>query len=242
MEVLEPARLAELVHPGSRVFLGSNAACPHALIDALLAREEALRDLEFAHILTLGPAPWAELERGEGLRVNTFFIGPRVREVVNAGLGDYTPCNLSDVPELFLGGALPLDVALVMVGPPDRYGYCSLGVSVDVVSAAVRAAPLVIAQVNARMPRTHGEAFVHESRIDYFVEAEAPLPELARPAQTEVTRRIGDYVAQLVPDGATLQLGIVNEEAAARAREAGLEVVMDRCTKIEHERLRAAGS
>jgi len=142
-------------------------------------------------------------------KVNALFIGGKnIREAIAEGRADYTPCFLSEVPKLFQENILPLDAALIMVSPPDEYGYCSLGVSVDVVSAAVKNAKYVIAQINPQMPCTTGHSFVHMDQIDDFIEVEQELPELAPPELDQITEQIGQYVSLLVENGATLQLGI----------------------------------
>jgi acyl-CoA hydrolase len=177
-------------------------------VDALTAHADSLMDTEIVHILTLGHAPYSEARFEKQFHHNAFFIGANVREAVNACRADYTPIFLSELPALFRSGQLPLDVALIMVSPPDAHGYCSLGVSVDVVKAAVENAGFVIAEVNCRMPRTLGDSFLHVSRIDAFVESDSPLLELPPPKQTDVTRRIGQHVADLIENGSTLQMGI----------------------------------
>ncbi len=175
----------------------------------MLGAQNSLADIELAHIRTYGPTPWIEEKRRHIFRANAFFMGPGIRDAVNAGVADYTPCFLSELPSLFLEGVVPLRAALVMVSPPDRQGYCSLGVSVDVVHAACRAAQVVVAQINPRLPRTFGETFLHTSEIDYCLEAEAELPEWAPDsADAVVADKIGEYLAQLVEDGSTLQVGI----------------------------------
>ncbi|WP_425499850.1 GNAT family N-acetyltransferase [Cerasicoccus fimbriatus] len=195
--------------PGSRVFIGSGAACPQALVAHMLAAQNTLADIELAHIRTYGPTPWIDEKRRDTFKANAFFMGPGIREAVNAGVADYTPCFLSELPSLFLEGVVPLRAALVMVSPPDNQGYCSLGVSVDVVHAACRAAQVVVAQINPRLPRTFGETFLHVSEIDYCLEAEAELPEWSPDEEdAAVADKIGEYLAQLVEDGSTLQVGI----------------------------------
>lgn len=208
MKPLTPSDWPQIAPPGSRVFLGSGAACPHALVDSLLAAKNKLADIELAHIRTFGPTPWLESKASAVFKANAFFLGPGVREAVNEGLADYTPCFLSELPSLFREGVVPLRAALVMVSPPDAQGYCSLGVSVDVVLAACRAANVVVAQINPRMPRTFGETFLHVSEIDYMLEAEAELPEWAPNAEADVAAKIGEYLAQLIEDGSTLQVGL----------------------------------
>ncbi|MEM9227376.1 MAG: acetyl-CoA hydrolase/transferase C-terminal domain-containing protein, partial [Verrucomicrobiota bacterium] len=211
MQLLDPQAWPEIVAPGSRVFVGSSAACPHALMESLLAARAQLRDVELVHILILGDAAWAKPEYRDTFRINSFFLSEGVREAVNAGVHDYTPCFLSDVPSLFREAILPLDVALIQVSPPDCDGICSLGVSVDVVLAAVQSARCVVAQVNPRMPRTHGEGHLHRDQIDYFLEAEAELPEWKpAPDDAQAAKTIAQYVAQLIEDGSTLQLGVGN--------------------------------
>jgi 4-hydroxybutyrate CoA-transferase len=197
-----------LIGSRQRVFVGSNCAEPQTLVDALTAHADNLIATEIVHIMTLGHTPYSEARFEKQFRHNAFFIGANVREAVNACRADYTPIFLSEIPALFRSGQLPLDVALIMVSPPDMHGYCSLGISVDVVKAAVENADLVIAEVNHRMPRTLGDSFLHVSRIDTFVESDCPLVELLPPMQTEVTQRIGQHIADLIEDGSTLQMGI----------------------------------
>ncbi|MCO5167659.1 MAG: 4-hydroxybutyrate CoA-transferase [Planctomycetes bacterium] len=202
-----PVDAVQLVTSGARVTFSGNAGVPRALLEALCARSADLRDVEVLSLLSLGDAPWALPERCGAFRANALFIGANLREAVNAGRADYTPIFLSEIPRLFRERT-PIDVALVQVSPPDAHGYCSLGVSVDVVMPAAHQARHVIAEVNPRCPRTHGDAFLHVSRFAAVVEAEHPLPELPAPPIDDVSRRIGGHVAGLVEDGDTLQLGI----------------------------------
>ena len=197
-----------VVKSGDRVFVHSVAAAPARLIAAMTARAPELRVVEIVSLHTEGEAPYAAPEMAKSFRVNALFVGPNVRPAVEEGRADYLPVFLSEVPALFRSGILPLDVALVHVSPPDRHGFCSLGVSVDVARAAVQTARTVVAQVNPRMPRTHGDGLIHVDAIDYMVEVDEPIHEL-RPAElTEVERSIGRHCAELVEDGATLQIGI----------------------------------
>jgi 4-hydroxybutyrate CoA-transferase len=196
------------IQSGQRVFIGSNCAEPQALVDALPLHADRLVDTEIVHIMTLGDAPYSQARFAKPFHHNAFFIGANVREAVNACRADYTPIFLSEIPNLFRSGQFPLDVALIMVSPPDIHGYCSLGISVDVVHAAVETAGLVIAEVNSHMPRTLGDCCLHVSEIDAFVESDRPLLELPSPPQTEVTRAIGQNVANLIENGSTLQMGI----------------------------------
>jgi len=194
---------------GNRIFIGSNAAVPNALIDNLIANSNQLHDIETVHILTLSENVWAKPEHKDLFKVNSLFIGGKnIREAIAEGRGDYTPCFISDVPRLFSENSLPLDVALIMVSPPDEYGYCSLGVSVDIVSSAVKSAKYVIAQINPKMPRTNGHGFVHLNQINAWLNAEQDLPQVIAPEFDRRTEQIGQYVAMLVDNGATLQIGI----------------------------------
>ncbi|TYK64227.1 GNAT family N-acetyltransferase [Colwellia echini] len=194
---------------GNRIFIGSNAAVPNALIDDLIANSQGLHDIETVHMLTLSENVWAKVEHKDLFKVNSLFIGGKnIREAVAEGRGDYTPCFISDVPHMFHEKILPLDAALIMVSPPDEYGYCSLGVSVDIVSAAVKAAKYVIAQVNTKMPRTNGHSFVHVNQIHSWINVDQELPQIVAPEIDRRTEQIGQYVAMLVENGATLQIGI----------------------------------
>lgn len=198
-----------LLQSGNRIFIGSHAAAPQALLADLMARSKNLHDIELVQLMVLADNCWAEQRYSDLFKINALFIaGDKVRSAVAEGRADYTPCFLSEVPALFKEEILPLDAALVMVSPPDAFGYCSLGVSVDAVSAAVRSAKKVIAQINPKMPRTNGYTFIHQSQIHAFIEQEEELPELPPPVLDEVTERIGQYVSMLIEDGSTLQLGI----------------------------------
>jgi len=197
-----------VIKSGDRVFVHSIAAAPRRLIDAMTARAPELRVVEVVSIHTEGAAPYAEPEMARSFRVNSLFVGANVRHAVQDGRADYLPVFLSEVPQLFRGGVLPLDVALVQVSPPDRHGYCSLGVSVDATRAAVQTARTVIAQVNPNMPRTHGDGLIHEDQIDWLVEGADPIPEPVVHPITDEERAIGRHCAELVDDGSTLQIGI----------------------------------
>ncbi len=196
------------IRPGQRVFIGTGCAQPTELVHALVDRSTELADLQIVHLLTMGEAPYAEEDLAEHFRVNSFFISENVRGVIQEGLGDYTPVFLSDIPRLFESGQLPIDAALIQVSPPDERGMCSLGISVDIVKSAAENAGFVIAEVNPRMPRTLGDSFLHVHDIDVLVPVDKPLLEVNPPEPTEVTRRIGEYVAALVEDGSTVELGI----------------------------------
>lgn len=197
-----------LIRSGDRVYIHEAAMAPWELLEALARRAPELREVETVSIHTEGPAPHVgEAVRGH-IRHNALFVGANVRDAVNAGIADYTPVFLSRVPALFTNGTLPLDVALVMVSPPDEHGFCRLGVSVACARAAADSAATVIALVNPRVPRTLGHSAVHVSRFAALVGADRPLPEIPRATVTAVHRQIGAYVASLVPNGATIQVGI----------------------------------
>jgi 4-hydroxybutyrate CoA-transferase len=197
-----------VIKSGDRVFIHSVAAAPQQLIAAMTARSGELRVVEVVHLHTMGAAPYAAPEMARSFRVNALFVGANVRQAVNEGRADYLPVFLSEVPQLFRAGVLPLDVALIQVSPPDRHGFCSLGVSVDVTRAAVQVAKTVIAQVNPNMPRTHGDGILHQDDIDFMVLVDDPIPEESHHPLTEAERAIGLHCAELVEDGACLQLGI----------------------------------
>jgi len=194
---------------GNRIFIGSGAAVPNALIDNLIENSKKLHDIETVHILTFSENVWAKAEHRDLFKVNSLFIGGKnIREAIAEGRGDYTPCFISDIPRLFNENSLPLDVALIMVSPPDEYGYCSLGVSVDIVSSAVKAAKYVIAQINPKMPRTNGHSFVHLNQIHAWMNVAQDLPQIIPPEVDKRTEQIGQYVAMLVENESTLQIGI----------------------------------
>lgn len=208
MKHLTAAEALSRVKNGMRVFLGSGCATPQTLVQALAEKGPELRDVEIVHILTFGPAPYATRELLANFRHNAFFIGPNVRGAVNEGVADYTPIFLSEVPALFRRGQIHLDVAIIQVTPPDAHGFCSLGVSVDVVKAALESADYVIAEMNPHLPRTLGDSFVHVSRLDAVVESTLPIFEYPPPALSAEAVRIGENLAALVEDGSTLQTGI----------------------------------
>jgi len=195
------------IHHGQRVFVGSGAGEPQTLVEALSDRED-LSDAEIVHILTLGVATYAEPRFGERFRHNAYFIGPNVRGAISEGRADYTPIFLGEIPELFQSGRVVIDVALISVSPPDEHGYCSYGVSCDIVKSAAESAKVVIAEVNAQMPRVLGDCFIHVRDIDMLVESDRPVLEAVQGQPDELSMRIGQHIAGLIEDGATLQLGI----------------------------------
>jgi len=202
------------IRSGHQVFVHGGAATPSTLLDALVARAADLRDVSVVHLHAEGPGPHLAADMVASFRHRALFIGPNARAAVNEGRADYVPVFLSDVPQLFSAGILVLDAVLINVSPPDAHGFCSLGTSVDATPAAVRSATTVIAQLNRAMPRTLGDGFVHVDEIDLAIEVDTPPYEHRLPEIGDLERRIGALVADLVPDGATLQLGIGSIPAA----------------------------
>lgn len=191
-----------------RVFLTGNCSVPRVVLQALSNYAPALQNVEIVQVLTIGPAHYVAPEMEGHLRVNTLFISDNVRAAVNEGRADFTPCFLSEIPGLFRSGALPLDVALIQVSPPDEHGFCSFGVEVGITKPAAQSAKYVIAELNTRMPRTLGDSFIHISKLDAIVQVDYPLPEVHMAADDPVAEKIADHVASLIPDYATLQTGI----------------------------------
>jgi acyl-CoA hydrolase len=191
-----------------RVFVQTAAAAPQQLISALVERAPDLRGVEIVHMHTEGSAAYAEPKYQDSFHACVMFVGQNMREAVNSGRADYIPVFLSEVPRLFRQKILPLDVALLNVSPPDRHGYCSLGISVDVARAASDSARILIAQINPNMPRTHGDGLIHVSRLTAMVECNDPIMEHHPSPLSDTERAIGRHVASLVEDGATLQMGI----------------------------------
>jgi acyl-CoA hydrolase len=208
MQIVTAVEAVAGIRSGQQLFVHGGAATPSVLLDALVARAPELRDVGIIHIHTEGPAPHLAPEVAESFRHRALFIGGNARVAVNEGRADYIPVFLSDIPELFMTGIQPLDAVLINVSPPDAHGYCSLGTSVDAVLSAIQAADTVIAQINSRMPRTLGDSFVHVDQIDLGVEVSQPPHEHVLGEVGDVERRIGQYVAELVPDRATIQMGI----------------------------------
>jgi 4-hydroxybutyrate CoA-transferase len=196
------------VKSGDRVYISGNASAPYTLLEALARRKDELSDVEIVHGLLIGEEPLSKPEMKGHFRHNSLFVGSADRDAVNSGRADYVPVFLSEIPDLFTKGELPIDVALLQTTPPDEHGFLSLGTEVLTSRAVVNVARKVVAQINTRMPRTLGDSFVHVSRFHYFVETSTPLPELRGNPITEVEQRIGQHIADLIENGATLQLGI----------------------------------
>jgi len=208
MQIMTPAEAVAGIASGDHVWVQAAAAAPSVLLDALVARAPELRDVKIAHLHIEGPGPHLAPEMEGHFRHLALFIGPNARRAVNDGRADFIPVFLSDCPALIRQGLLPLEAALINVSPPDAHGFCSLGTSVEATLAAVQHAKVVIAQLNRAMPRTHGDCFIHVDDIARAVEVDVPLYEYSVGEIGEVERQVGAYVADLIPDGATLQMGI----------------------------------
>ncbi|HUH97288.1 MAG TPA: acetyl-CoA hydrolase/transferase C-terminal domain-containing protein [Anaerolineales bacterium] len=208
--VVSPQEAVKAVQPGNRIFMTGNVSVPQKVLAALVERAPNLKDVEICQALTVGPADYVTPEMEGHLRVNTMFISPNVRRAVQEGRADFTPVLLSEFPLLFKQGILPVDVAFIHVSPPDEHGFCSLGVEVGLTKSAAESAKIIIAEVNEQMPRTLGDSFIHVSRLNYIVPVNYPIPEMpmAEDGDNAVVEKIAGYIAELIPDGATMQMGI----------------------------------
>ncbi|MBI3162395.1 MAG: acetyl-CoA hydrolase/transferase family protein, partial [Chloroflexi bacterium] len=198
------------VKSGQRVFLTGNVSVPQKLLAALVEHAPNLEDVEICQALTVGSADYVRPEMDGHLRVNSMFISANIRQAVQEGRADFTPVLLSEFPLLFKHGILPVDVALIHVSTPDEHGFCSLGVEVGLTKSAAEAAKVVVAEVNEKMPRTLGDSFIHVSRLTHIVPVNYPVPEhkMASEGDLDIVQKIAGYIAGLIPDGATMQLGI----------------------------------
>ena len=212
------AEAVKVVKSNDRVYLQAAAAAPTILSQALAERASELRNVEVCHLHTEGEAHYAKPELAESFHVNSFFIGANVRHTLVAGNGSYTPVFLSELPHLFRKNVLPIDVAFIHVSPPDRHGYCSLGVSIEATVAAIENAKIVIAQVNPQMPRTFGDGILHVDEIDYLVEVDVPIYSHEPSSFSKEEEKIGEYIASLIEDKSTLQMGIGSIPNAALSK------------------------
>jgi len=212
------AEAVKVVKSNDRVYVQAAAATPSVLTKALAERAAELRNVEVCHLHTEGNAPYANPDLADSFHVNSFFIGANVRHTLKAGNGSYTPVFLSELPHLFRKEVLLIDVAFIHVSPPDRHGYCSLGVSVEATVAAIENAKIVIAQVNPQMPRTFGDGILHESEIDYLVAVNEPIFGHEPTPFSKEEEKIGEYVASLIEDRSTLQMGIGSIPNAALSK------------------------
>ena len=196
------------IRSGDTVFIHTAVAAPQRLVRALSNRKNELKGVRVVHLHTEGEAGYAQPDAAEAFEVVSLFIGGNVRKAIADGRGSYIPVFLSEAPDLFRSDVIRVDTALISISPPDRHGYCSLGVSIDTTKAAIEKAKYVVTQVNRNMPRTHGDGIIHVSKIHAFVEGHDPLPEIPPGEITPAQQAIGEHVATLVEDGATLQMGI----------------------------------
>jgi acyl-CoA hydrolase len=209
VKYVSPAEALKVIESGNRVFVHGSAQTPNYLLHNLAKEAGRLKNVELVFITVQGDIEVDKPEYENNFHINCMFVSNSVRKAVNEGRGDFIPVFLSDIPDLFKKGVLPLDVALIQVSPPDEHGYCSLGLSVDIARSAVNIASHIIAQVNPKVPRTHGDSLIHSSRIDKFVYHEEDLPEVDYGTATgESEMQIGKYVAEMIEDGSTLQMGI----------------------------------
>jgi len=198
----------QCVRSGMRVYIQPGCAEPETLVEALMRRGPDVYDVEIVHMMTMGCAPYVAPEMAGHFRHNAMFIGSNVRDAINNGRADYTPIYLAEIEELFESGAMPIDVALLELSPPDSHGFCSFGVGVDTSLTAAKYSRYVVAQINDQMPRTYGDSFIHVSELDAVVESSRPLCELKKAKVSDVHIAVAKHVAGLIEDGSVLQTGI----------------------------------
>jgi acetyl-CoA hydrolase len=208
--LVTPDEAVKAVASGNRIFMTGNVSVPQKTLAALVKYAPNLNNVEICQALTIGPADYVSSDMEGHLRVNTFFISANIRKAVHEGRADFTPVLLSEFPLLFKRGILPIDVAMIHVSPPDEHGFCSLGVEVGLTKSPAESARIIIAEVNEKMPRTLGDSFIHVSRINYIVPVDYPIPELPMYDEepSDVVEKIAGYIAEMIPDGATMQMGI----------------------------------
>lgn len=208
--IVSAEEAVRFIKSGQRLFLTGNCSVPQKVLAALVDYAPKLENVEICHALTVGPADYVDPKMEGHLRVNTMFISSNIRQAVNEGRADFTPVLLSELTLLFKRGILPVDVALIHVSPPDEHGFCSLGIEVGLTKSVAESAHVIIAEVNQRMPRTLGDSFIHVSKLDHVVPVDYDLPELpmSNGSQTEVVENIATYIAELIPNEATMQMGI----------------------------------
>jgi len=196
------------IKSGDRVLIQGGCGAPQNLMNALVSRAVELEGVQIVHLLIVGETPYIRPELTKSFRHVGFFLGASTRKAVARGEADFIPIYLSEIPDLFKTGEIPLDVALINVSPPDEHGFCSFGVDVSITKTAAQHARSVVAEINEQMPRTLGDCFIHVSKLQRVVRTNTPLPELPRGTMTEMHKEIGRHVASLIEDGATLQMGI----------------------------------
>ena len=208
--VVTPQEAVKAIKSGDRIFLTGNVSVPQKVLAALVEYAPNLKNVEICQALTVGPADYVSPAMEGHLRVNSIFISDNIRKAVHEGRADFTPVLLAEYPLLFKRGLLPLDAALIHVSPPDEHGFCSLGVEVGLTKTAAESARIIIAEVNEQMPRTLGDSFLHVSRLNYIVPVNYPIAELPMGGgePSEIVEKIAGYIAELIPNAATMQLGI----------------------------------
>src|SRR5664279_4753236 len=199
---------AQQIVSGQRLFITGNCSTPIPFVEALVRRYRELQNVELVQVLSIGMREYITADMSEHIHVNNLFISANMRSAVNSGTADFTPVFLSEIPALFRQGQLTPDVAVIHVSPPDEHGYCSYGVEVGVTKSAAESAKMVIAQINPHMPRTLGDSFIHISKIDYCIDVDDQLPEVKPSPASPVQDQVAQNIADLIPNGATLQTGI----------------------------------
>ena len=235
LKLKTPDEALRCVQSGMRVYIQPGCAEPETLVEALMRRGPFVDEVEIVHMMTMGVAPYVAPEMAGHFRHNAMFIGPNVREAINEGRADYTPIYLSEIEGLFESGAMPIDVALLELSPPDSHGYCSFGVGVDTSLTAAKCARYVVAQINDQMPRTYGDSFIHVTDLDAIVDSSRPLCAMKQPQITDLHRAIARNVAGLIEDGSVLQTGI------GGIPDAVLPFLMDRRDLAVHSELVSDG-
>ena len=226
--IATPAQALSHLKSGHRVFIGTGCGAPQELIAAMTGRARAVSNVEIIQLITKGDAPYADKKMSESFAINSFFISSNIRDVIQEGFGDYTPILLSDVPKLFDSGSLPIDIALIQVTPPNIHGRVSLGISVDIVRSATENASLVIAEVNPHMPWTHGDTQVDVNDLDLLVPVDRPILERELHKPDEISRKIAQTVAALIPNGSTIELGLGRVPGYGRIPQVVMEYLKDR--------------
>lgn len=207
-KVTTPEKAVEFIKSGNRIIIGSGCAEPQVLVRALDSLAPSLKSIEIISLLTTGIADYTDKKYENIFRYNAFFVGANTRKAVNDGRADFTPIFLSEIPKLFKNRTLPVDVALIQVSPPDEHGFCSFGISVDIIKPAAENAKIVIAEVNDKMPRVLGDSFIHVRKLTAVVESSEPILTLKKTEASDVHKKIGSYIADLIENGSTLQMGI----------------------------------
>lgn len=206
--IISPQQAVDLIKSGNRIFLTGNCSTPRVFLKTLVERHASLHQVEVVQLLDFSNEIFITEDLAEHIRMNYLFIGPNARKAIADGHADFTPVFLSEIPALFRSGRLVLDVAVIQVSPPDQHGYCSFGVEVGISKSASETAGIVIAEVNPNMPRTLGDSFIHVNQINYFIDVNYELPDLVAPPVDPIQQKIAQHIAERIPDGATLQLGI----------------------------------